>query len=347
MARLRGRLWTVLALGCLARAGYGLAPEPEQVLARCRELTAGRPHLFVRTPGVSSRGRSIGLVIATARPQALVSQVRVLVLARQHGDEPVPARAALLWLAQQGQQASAFERVAVLLVPTLNPDGAAAGTRANGAGVDLNRDWSARTQPETRLVETLYQRWRPHMVVDMHTFPGLRADGTRGEPDWLESFRVGGDTPADRVSYDLASELVSVQRAVNEPVRLIQTRREEGWPATLCHRYFAQEHRVPALLWEIGDDRADPEARLLTELVGRLAARAERLKPLLDQALGWRDWRPAETLPVVAAKAAAPRPADPPRPYVPPSVPWSWCLAACAAVLAPRAKGPWSADEME
>lgn len=42
------------------------------------------------------------------------------------------------------------------VVPTVNPDGVAARTYANANGVNLNRDWAAQTQPETRyLVEYL------------------------------------------------------------------------------------------------------------------------------------------------------------------------------------------------
>jgi len=72
------------------------------------------------------------------------------------------------------------------LVPTLNPDGEAHGTRQNAHGVDLNRNfgamwsragrpWStyysgprAFSEPETRAARALILRIRPHLTVWFH-----------------------------------------------------------------------------------------------------------------------------------------------------------------------------------
>ncbi|HWC43391.1 MAG TPA: M14 family zinc carboxypeptidase, partial [Actinomycetota bacterium] len=42
-----------------------------------------------------------------------------------------------------------LDNALVVLLPTQNPDGREADTRRNAYGFDLNRDWFARTQPET------------------------------------------------------------------------------------------------------------------------------------------------------------------------------------------------------
>jgi predicted deacylase len=74
------------------------------------------------------------------------SRTRVYLSAGIHGDEPAPP-IALLSLLETG----AFgEGVDWFLCPMLNPAGLAAGTRANGAGVDLNRDYRDPQSPETR-----------------------------------------------------------------------------------------------------------------------------------------------------------------------------------------------------
>ena len=114
---LRDTIWRacVLAGGLLVASSAGaLSPEPEQVAQRVAQLCSGQPHLLVRSAGKSPRGRDIPMVIASQTPNDLASQTRLLVLARQHGDEPVPAQSALLWLADQGRQARAFGRVAVI-----------------------------------------------------------------------------------------------------------------------------------------------------------------------------------------------------------------------------------------
>jgi protein MpaA len=59
------------------------------------------------------------------------------------------------------------------LVPTVNPDGYAAHTRANANGVDLNRDFAARTQPETRAAARLIRRIRPDVTIWFHQHQNL------------------------------------------------------------------------------------------------------------------------------------------------------------------------------
>src|SRR5690349_18844676 len=61
--------------------------------------------------------------------------------------------------------ARAHARVDLWLVPTLNPDGRARGTRGNANGVDLNRDWSACSQRETRIGRALLERLRPRVTI--------------------------------------------------------------------------------------------------------------------------------------------------------------------------------------
>lgn len=95
----------------------------------------------------------------------------VRVLGTHHGDEAVSTELALelgrLALAGEGIWAPVLEQRSVLLVPVVNPDGLAQGSRYNANGVDLNRNydvqWAAATrsgdgpfsEPETRAVRTL------------------------------------------------------------------------------------------------------------------------------------------------------------------------------------------------
>lgn len=64
-----------------------------------------------------------------------------------HGDDDVGLEGVRQFLARGG---------VVYVVPVVNPDGREARTYENANGVNLNRDWSAQSQPETRsLVEFL------------------------------------------------------------------------------------------------------------------------------------------------------------------------------------------------
>lgn len=51
-----------------------------------------------------------------------------------------------------------------------NPDGRVAGTRANGNGFDLNRDFLTQSQPETKASVRIMQEWLPPETLDLHGY---------------------------------------------------------------------------------------------------------------------------------------------------------------------------------
>lgn len=128
-----------------------------------------------QTFGTSVQGRPLQLFEFGAGVRAPV----VLVLGRQHPPENTGTRALLGFvetLAADTPQARAFrERVHVLVVPLLNPDGLVEGHwRGNANGVDINRDWGLFAQPETRaLRDALTARdigpGRVVFVIDFHS----------------------------------------------------------------------------------------------------------------------------------------------------------------------------------
>ena len=58
------------------------------------------------------------------------------------------------------------------LIPTQNPDGRANNLRTNGYTFDMNRDWFARTQPETAGKLDLLWQYPPQLYVDEHEMGG-------------------------------------------------------------------------------------------------------------------------------------------------------------------------------
>src|SRR3954466_6569949 len=59
------------------------------------------------------------------------------------------------------------------LVPTLNPDGLAAGTRGNAHGVDRNRPFPGGGEPETRAAVAAIRRLHPDVTIWFHQPQGL------------------------------------------------------------------------------------------------------------------------------------------------------------------------------
>jgi hypothetical protein len=58
----------------------------------------------------------------------------------------------------------------IVFNPIQNPDGRIAGTRANGNGFDLNRDFLTQSQPEVQSTVELIQKWLSPELLDLHGY---------------------------------------------------------------------------------------------------------------------------------------------------------------------------------
>jgi len=111
------------------------------------------------TFGYSVQGRPL-IVNYCGNPQA---DLRIFILAGQHGDEGDARDAAAEFLAQfRAGSVRAAAHLAV--VADANPDGAAADTRRNAADVDLNRDHVVLSSPEMSAVHAFADVWRPDLT---------------------------------------------------------------------------------------------------------------------------------------------------------------------------------------
>jgi murein peptide amidase A len=114
-------------------------------------------------------------------------QGRVLVFGCIHGDECAARHLEPLYNGCPDPKANIY------VVPDLDPDGSAAGTRLNGNGVDLNRNFSVDwrrigrpgepeysgpqpfSEPETRLAARIIRHLRPQVTIWFHQQTGPRA----------------------------------------------------------------------------------------------------------------------------------------------------------------------------
>lgn len=161
-------------------AGSLQAPFPKDHRTLRRTVTYGEMVAFleraakpgfitVSEEGQSTQGRKL-LLVRLNRGGAK-ARFRVFFYAQQHGDE-VAGKDALLTLVRDLAERPDLlpEDVDLYLMPMLNPDGAEAHQRVNGAGADLNRDHLLLAQPETRTLHRVARRIRPHLAVDGHEF---------------------------------------------------------------------------------------------------------------------------------------------------------------------------------
>jgi hypothetical protein len=102
----------------------------------------------------------------------------VLLWSQMHGNESTATMALadlFRWFANtRGEtrddvlRARLLDRLTLVVLPMLNPDGAAHFQRENALGVDINRDARALATPEGRALKAVHDRWRPAFGFNLH-----------------------------------------------------------------------------------------------------------------------------------------------------------------------------------
>ena len=142
-------------------ASAALIEQARQVVASIRLTPRARE--VDNAHSVRQLGRSVeGRPIRAWRIGNPKAAQRVLVVGCIHGDEcaGLAVTQRLVNLARPID----FD----LWIVQLNPDGLARGTRGNAHGVDLNRDFLAATERETRIARKLILRLRPAVTIWFH-----------------------------------------------------------------------------------------------------------------------------------------------------------------------------------
>lgn len=112
-----------------------------------------------------------------------------------------------------------LDHVILIVVPMENPDGRLAGSRANGNGFDMNRDWLVQSQSEVRASAKLQQEWLATAGLDMHGYvnPTLLDGLTKPHNPGVEYdiFLKWNQPRLDANTLDLGGVAMGITRPVN------------------------------------------------------------------------------------------------------------------------------------
>ncbi len=238
-------------------------------LRQWTDSLAGESHITGRVAGYSGRNRPMPLVEFGA-PRA---NKHVMVIGRQHPPEATGTMALLAFveeLAGDSPLAQEFrDHFRVHVIPLVNPDGVDLGHwRHNTGGVDLNRDWEAFNQPETRVVRDVYSE-------------------ILGRPDQELWFAVDFHSTQYDVFYTLARTLETEPPGITERwLDHIATSlphyevndSPSGLGTPMSRNWFYRAFGAPALIYEVGDQTD----RALIKEVAQTAAQGT-MEILLDE----------------------------------------------------------------
>lgn len=334
---------------CAAPAVSPPAPSPKNPVTSYKQMTAqlasdaaGSDWVRVASAGKSVQGRTLWLTRLADPASRPADTVRVLVLCRQHGDEPASTEALLRLIhgIAQGQDAplrANLRHVTLYVVPMVNPDGAQAGTRVNGAGADLNRDWGLWTQPETRAMAHLIAALRPDAIIDAHNWDGGDALNT----DCLEISRAML-TPLGAASHALQQQSAHDLAAGGYPVKSFGYGPERD--PRLAHRWCARQGFLSMLVeTHAGRPSDTPDfthrQEMYIALVQSLARHFAALGPaqrLALRRLGSGSWAASREAALFPPPSMPARLAHGPSHWPLPArtkAPWLWALAAYPLAL--------------
>ncbi|SES13335.1 M14 family metallopeptidase [Lentzea albida] len=168
---MRGLLIALLtAVSSLVAVPAHAAPEPRTGFELTGQWTTeSGEQAYLRATGLpvsqigtTAQGRPIQLVRVGSRNARTV----VLFICSQHGDEPAGREACLIRMRSLPRSSD----VTYLFVPNANPDGRAADTRGNSAGIDINRDHLLLRTAEARAMAAVIRDWQPDVIHDLHEF---------------------------------------------------------------------------------------------------------------------------------------------------------------------------------
>lgn len=168
----------------------------EDVMRLIGELQKRTNKLCVESFGKTEEGRDLPLMIFADPPLAQPREARasgkpiIFIQANIHAGE-VEGKEAMLHLSRRiatGDLQALLNNLIILIAPIYNADGnekislnnrtaqngpiGGVGTRENAKGYDLNRDYMKLETPEANALVGLFNRWDPHLTVDLHTTNG-------------------------------------------------------------------------------------------------------------------------------------------------------------------------------
>lgn len=210
-------------------------------LARKRDLK-------IEEIGRSAEGRPLRMMtVGSPRAKNLM-----LVISRQHPPEVTgyfAMQAFVEELAGKSKLAKNFRKDwAAFVIPLMNPDGVDNGHwRHNAGGIDLNRDWAAFNQPETRAVREFLKSKEAesggkfYFGIDFHStwddiyYPMDREFNESNAPDLMWKWLA-------RIKESIPNYEPNIQPN-KRPV-----------PTIVSRNYFYKAHRMEAIVFEIGDN---------------------------------------------------------------------------------------------
>ncbi len=209
------------------------------------------PKGCVMTIGKSVNGQPIyGLMLGEGKR-------KIMMWSQMHGNESTTTKAVLdmvnFLISESEEAKNILENCQLLIIPILNPDGAAAYTRVNANSVDLNRDALDRSQPETQVLWSQFDSFQPDFCFNLHDQRTLFSAGDLNKVATVSFLSPASDskrslTPTRTTAMKL---IVGMNNRLQQEIPGHIGRYDDAFNANCVGDSF-QMQEVPTILFEAG-----------------------------------------------------------------------------------------------
>ena len=210
----------------------------------------------VTVEGTSVMGKPIYAITAGS------GNTKVYIWSQMHGNESTTTKALFDFLnfIKQDTEFSAVlkPQFTFCILPMVNPDGAVAYTRENANSVDLNRDSVNLSQPESKVLREVFNRFKPHYCYNMHDQRSIFGAGNTGKPATV-SF-LAPSYNEERSINATRQTAINIIAAMNDTLQHYipdQVGRFDDGFNRNCIGDMFQSLKVPTILFEAGHYQND------------------------------------------------------------------------------------------
>lgn len=183
--------------------------------------------------------------------------IKILAWSQMHGNETTTTKGILdilnffSHLKNEKEGKEFLQQFTLLIIPILNPDGAARYTRENVNKVDLNRDANDIKEPESRVLRACFEDFKPDYCFNLHDQRTIFGAGNK--PATLSFLAPSMDetrtvTPVREKAMKL---IVAMNLALQELIPGQVGRFDDSFNINCTGDYF-QAQEVPTVLFECG-----------------------------------------------------------------------------------------------
>jgi hypothetical protein len=216
--------------------------------------------------GTSVKGEDIPMVKVGS------GAYKVLAWSQMHGNESTTTKALIdffRFLSGQEELGMAIlNGFTVYVIPILNPDGAKAYTRVNANQVDLNRDAQNLTEPESQVLRSVYNTFKPDLCLNLHGQRTIFNVGTTPKPATV-SFLSPAFDEARGISESRLMAMKLICAMNNDLQKIIPGqvgRYDDGFNPNCVGDAF-QMQNVPTILFEAGHYPQDYDREVTRKLI--------------------------------------------------------------------------------